>query len=259
MPRKSIHNIAKLKANGTPIVALTAYTYNIAQILDEKCDIILVGDSLGMVLYGFESTIPVSLDLMMNHGKAVVNATSKAFVVVDVPFGYYQKDKEHAFDSCAKLLKETGAQAVKLEGGVEMAETIEYLTKRGIPVMGHIGLKPQSVNTHGGYKMQGKTANEVKSLVKDAEAIEKAGVFAFVLECVSEKAASAVTKKAKTAVIGIGAGSKCDGQILVTEDMLGITEFAPSFVKNYGGLRDIILESTETYSKDVRSKKFPNK
>jgi len=172
-----------------------------------------------MVLYGFESTIPVSLDLMMNHGKAVVNATSKAFVVVDVPFGYYQKDKEHAFDSCAKLLKETGAQAVKLEGGVEMAETIEYLTN----------------------KMQGKTANEVKSLVKDAEAIEKAGVFAFVLECVSEKAASAVTKKAKTAVIGIGAGSKCDGQILVTEDMLGITEFAPSFVKNYGGLRDMMF------------------
>lgn len=257
--RNTILDIAKLHNDGTPIVALTAYTYNIAQILDEQCDLILVGDSLGMVLYGYESTIPVNLDLMINHAKAVVNATKKALVVVDVPFGYYQKDKEHAFDSCAKLLKETGAQAVKLEGGVEMAETIEYLTKRGIPVMGHIGLKPQSVNTHGGYKKQGKTKDDIKSLVADAKAIEEAGVFSFVLECVSEKAAKEVCKKAKTPVIGIGAGAVTDGQILVTEDMLGITDFAPSFAKNYGGLREIILSSVATYSKEVKEKKFPLK
>ncbi len=255
--RKTIFDIAKLKQEKTPIVSLTAYTYNIAQIIDEHADIILVGDSLGMVLYGYETTIPVDLRLMMNHGKAVVNATKSALVVVDVPFGYYQKDKEQAFDNCSKLLKKTGAQAVKLEGGVEMAETIKYLSERGIPVMGHIGLKPQSVNTHGGYKKQGKTSEEVKKLVADAKAIEEAGVFSFVLECVSEKAAIAIHKKAKTPVIGIGAGTNCDGQILVTEDMLGITEFAPSFAKDYGGLREIIQESITNYSSEVREKKFP--
>lgn len=257
--RNTILDIAKLKRDKSPIVALTAYTYNIAKIIDEHVDVILVGDSLGMVLYGYESTIPVDIKLMSTHAQAVVRATKKALVVVDVPFGYYQKDKEQAFDNCAKLLKKTGAQAVKLEGGVEMAETIEYLTHRGIPVMGHIGLKPQSVNTHGGYKMQGKTSAEIKRLVADAKAIEEAGVFSFVLECVSEKAAKEICKKSKTPVIGIGAGEICDGQILVTEDMLGITEFAPSFVKNYGGLREVILESAENYSKDVKSKNFPLK
>lgn len=255
--RNTIFDIKKLKQEKQPIVALTAYTYNIAQILDDNCDIILVGDSLGMVLYGYESTIPVSIELMITHAKAVVKATSKALVVVDVPFGYYQKNKEEAFDNCSKILKETGAQAVKLEGGVEMAETIKYLTERGIPVMGHIGLKPQSVNTHGGYKLQGKTSEDVKKIVADTKAIEEAGVFSFVVECVSNKAATAICKKAKTPVIGIGAGNICDGQILVTEDMLGITEFAPSFAKNYGELREIIINAIENYSTEVRSKKFP--
>lgn len=259
MTRKTILDIADLKAKKTPIVALTAYTYNVAQILDEHCDIILVGDSLGMVLYGYETTIPVDIKLIMNHAEAVVRASKNAMVVADIPFGYSQKNKEHAFDNCAKLLKKTGAQAVKLEGGEEMAETIKYLTDRGIPVMGHIGFKPQSVNMHGGYKRQGKTKEDAKKLVADAKAVEESGAFAVVVECVSEKAAKDIHKKVSIPVIGIGAGKNCDGQILVTEDMLGITEFAPGFVKNYGGLRDIIQQSVETYSKEVRNKKFPSK
>lgn len=254
--RNTIRDIIKAKGRH-PLVCLTAYSAPFADILDEYVDILLVGDSLGMVLYGMDNTLPVSIDTMINHGKAVVTASKKALVVVDMPFGSYQKNKEEAFSNCARVMAETGCNAVKLEGGIEMSETIDYLTKRGIAVMGHIGLLPQSVNSQGGYYTHGKTDEEYKSILADAKAIEKAGAFAVVLEGVMTDLAHEITDTLKIPTIGIGASVSCDGQVLVTEDMAGLMETTPQFVKLYGNLRQELKKSVELFADDVRKRKFP--
>ena len=256
--RKTVRDIAKQKGQNK-IVCLTAYTAPFAQILDNHVDILLVGDSVGMVLYGMESTLGVTLDMMINHGKAVVSHSKKSLVVVDMPFGSYQKNKEQAFENCARVLAETGCGAVKIEGGVEMAETIEYLTKRGIAVMAHIGLLPQSVNSQGGYRTHGKTDEEYKSIIADAKAVEKAGAFSVVLEGVVADLAHEITDLLKIPTIGIGASGACDGQVLVTEDMIGLSEITPKFVKKFGNARENIEQAVKDFSTDVRSGKFPEK
>jgi 3-methyl-2-oxobutanoate hydroxymethyltransferase len=257
--RKTINDIISLKSKGIPIVCLTSYTFPQAKILDEHCDILLVGDSLGMVLYGYESTLAVTVDLMIQHGKAVVKGSQKALVVIDMPFGSYQNNREVAYDNCAKAMAETGAQAVKLEGGTEMAETIKYLVQRGIPVMGHIGMQPQNFNSYGGFAVQGKNDESKNKIIEDAKAIEKAGVFAFVLEAVTETVAEEVSKAVKVSSIGIGASNKCDGQVLVFEDMVGMFDKTPKFVKKFANIKQDIEKAVETYASEVRSRKFPDK
>ncbi len=259
MMRKTIKDIISLKAKKQKIAVLTCYTSNYSKILDEYCDILLVGDSLGMVLYGFESTLPVTLDLMINHGKAVVNSSKNALVIVDMPFGTYQESKEVAFRNCARVMKETGCSAVKIEGGAEMSDTIKYLTERAIPVMAHIGLQPQYFNVLGGYSVQGKTSDSKKQLIDDLKAVEKAGAFAVVLEGTVKSVADEICKIAKIPVIGIGATDKCDGQVLVTEDMLGFFDKTPKFVKKYADLKKIISKAISDYTKEVRSNQFPEK
>ncbi len=257
--RLSILDIKKRKGE-TPIVCLTAYTAPFAKILDRFTDLLLVGDSVGMVLYGMDSTLPVSLDMMIQHGKAVVKSSQKSCVVVDMPFGSYQQSKEQAFTSCARVLAETGCQAVKIEGGLEMQETVEFLVHRGIPVLGHVGLMPQMVNAHGGYGCQGKTPEARKKVLEDAIAIEKAGAFAVVIEGVVEKLASDVTRKLKIPVIGIGGSVECDGQILVSEDMAGLfTDFKPKFVKRYGNIADELAKAAHGYADEVKKRIFPGK
>ncbi len=255
--RKTINDIVALKKSKTPIVCLTSYTFPQAKILDANCDLLLVGDSLGMVLYGYDSTLTVSVDLMIQHGKAVVKGSQNALVVVDMPFGSYQKSKEQAYENCAKVLAQTGAQAVKLEGGVEIERTIKHLVDLGIPVMGHIGMKPQYHNVYGGFKAQGKTDESQKKILEDAKAVEKAGAFSFVLEHVTEEMSAKVCKAVKIPVIGIGASNKCDGQILVTEDMLGYFEKSPKFVKQFANLRGEMENAVKAYAADVRKRKFP--
>lgn len=257
--RKTIKDIISLKAKKQKMVVLTCYTANYARILDEHCDILLVGDSLGMVLYGFESTLPVTLGMMINHGKAVVNSSKNALVVVDMPFGTYQEEEEVAFRNCARVMKETGCSAVKIEGGAEMSDTIKYLTERAIPVMAHIGLQPQYFNILGGYSVQGKTSDSKKQLIDDLKAVEKAGAFAVVLEGAVKSVADEICKIAKIPVIGIGASDKCDGQVLVTEDMLGFFDKTPKFVKKYANLRKTISKAVSDYAKEVRSNQFPGK
>lgn len=241
-----------------PIVCLTAYTAPFAKILDKSVDILLVGDSLGMVLYGMDSTLSVTVDIMVNHGRAVVKASSHACVVVDMPFGSYQESNAQAFASAARLMAETGCQAVKLEGGVEMAETINFLVERGVPVMGHVGLMPQRFNSYGGYGHQGKTSDAKKKIIEDAISVQKAGAFSVVIEGVTEDLAHEVTKKLEIPVIGIGGSPMCDGQILVSEDMLGLfTDFKPKFVKHYSDLAVQIEKATAKYAEEVRSRAFP--
>jgi 3-methyl-2-oxobutanoate hydroxymethyltransferase len=248
----------KSRKGGEPIVCLTAYTTPFAKILDEYCDLLLVGDSVGMVLYGMCSTLPVSLDMMVNHGRAVVRGASKACVVVDMPFGSYQQSHAQAFASCARVMAETGCQAIKLEGGVEMADTIKYLVERGIPVMGHVGLMPQRVNAYGGYASRGKTKEEKKKVMDDALAVEAAGAFAVVIEGVVEPLARDVTAKLKIPVIGIGGSPACDGQVLVSEDMGGLfTDFKPKFVKRFGNLAGELHNSAKNYAAEVKARKFP--
>ncbi len=255
--RLSIKDISKRK-NTKPIVCLTAYTAPFAAILDKHTDLLLVGDTVGMVLYGMDSTLPVTVNMMINHGRAVVNASSHSCIVVDMPFGSYQESKAQAFRNAAKIMAQTGCQAVKLEGGAEMAETIEYLAERGIPVMGHIGLLPQSVNAFGGYPVQGKTDDGRKKINNDAKAVQSAGAFAIVIEAVEEKLASEITKKTSVPIIGIGASADCDGQVLVTEDLAGLfTDFKPKFVKKYGDLASDLNDAVKSYAKDVRERKFP--
>lgn len=255
--RNSIKTIIDLKAKKQKIVCLTAYTYPVAQVLDEYTDILLVGDSLGMVVYGMCSTLPVSLDMMINHAKAVVKGSSKALVVVDMPFGSYQEGKKQAFNSAARIMKETGAGAVKLEGGAEMAKTIRFLTERGIPVMAHIGLKPQYFNAAGGYVVEGKTENSKKQLLADLETVQKAGAFAVVVESVSKKTADEICKKARIPVVGIGASDKCDGQVLVIDDLIGLTEKNPKFAPKYADVRKNIGTAVKKYADEVRAGKFP--
>jgi 3-methyl-2-oxobutanoate hydroxymethyltransferase len=254
--RRSVSEIRAAKSS-TPLVVLTAYTAPMAAILDEVCDILMVGDSLGMVVYGYDSTLQVSLEQMIAHGDAVVRHSSHALVVVDLPFGSYQASPEHAFMSAARVLKETGAAAVKFEGGKEMAPTIAYLTQRGIPVMAHVGLMPQHVHQLGGFKAQGKEKAQQKLIMDDALAVENAGAFAVVLEGIMEPLARAITKKLSIPTIGIGASPECDGQVLVVDDMLGMFEFTPRFVKQFVHLREDIRRAAIDYAKAVRSRKFP--
>lgn len=241
-----------------PLVCLTAYTFPMAQRLDGHVDLLMVGDSLGMVLYGFDTTLPVTLDMMIQHGAAVCRGSKKAMVVVDMPFGAYQESPEQAFRSAARVMKETGCQAVKLEGGREMAETVSFLVRRGIPVMGHVGLTPQSVNTLGGYRARGRGDQEAAGIMADAIAIAEAGAFSIVLEGVMEQIAQAVTARIPVPVIGIGASAACDGQVLVAEDILGLfSAFKPRFVKRYAELGNEIEEAAERYAREVRARSFP--
>lgn len=245
------------RKGGDPLVALTAYTAPIARLLDPQVDILLVGDSLGPVLYGFANTLPVTIDMMILHGRAVVHASQKACVVVDMPFGTYQASPAQAFENCARVMQETGCSAVKLEGGAEMAETIAFLSARGIPVMAHVGLMPQQVQQMGGYKVQGKTPAAQKKLIADAKAVAGAGAFTMVLEGVPPQSANAVTKAASIPVIGIGASAECDGQVLVIDDMLGMFEATPKFVKKYADMAGVIEKAVRDYARDVRARKFP--
>jgi 3-methyl-2-oxobutanoate hydroxymethyltransferase len=257
MKRITVSDIA-LRKNATPIVVLTAYTAPVARILDAHVDILLVGDSLGMVLYGMEDTLSVTLDVMINHGRAVVNASSKALVVVDMPYGTYETSKAHALASAQRIISETGAGAVKLEGGVERAEIIRHLVHSGIPVMGHVGLMPQRVKELGGYRYQGRTPEDAEHILQDALAIQEAGVFSMVIEATKEDVARSITAKVKVPTIGIGASSACDGQVLVIDDMLGVTGKAPSFVKQYAKLSEVIDKAASAYAADVKSRVFPS-
>ncbi len=242
---------------GEPLVMLTAYTVRTAQLLDAHCDLLLVGDSLGQVIYGLPSTVPVTLEMMAAHGAAVVRGSHRALVVVDMPFGSYEASPEQAFASAARLLKETGAAAVKLEGGEAMAATVRFLSARGVPVMGHVGLTPQAVNTLGGYGARGRTQEEASRIVDDAQAIARAGAFSIVVEGVVEPIAAAITATIEVPTIGIGASAACDGQVLVAEDMLGLFERVPRFVKRYGDMAGLVAEAAERYAAEVRSRAFP--
>ncbi|MDJ0857507.1 MAG: 3-methyl-2-oxobutanoate hydroxymethyltransferase [Dinoroseobacter sp.] len=245
------------RKGGEPIVALTASHVQFAQILDAYCDVLLVGDSLGMVTHGFESTLPVTVDLMVAHGAAVVRATKRALVVVDMPFGSYEEAPQVAFRTAARIMAETGCQAVKLEGGARMAETIAFLTARGIPVMAHIGLTPQSSNAMGGFKTQGRDEDSWPLHHTDAKAVAEAGAFAVVLEGMVEPLAAEVTAACSIPTIGIGASKTCDGQILVMEDMLGLGDWAPKFVRKFADLRLVVGQAAEAYAEAVRDRSFP--
>jgi 3-methyl-2-oxobutanoate hydroxymethyltransferase len=242
---------------GEPIVMLTAYTARMAQLLDPHCDLLLVGDSLGQVIYGLPSTVPVTLEMMCAHGAAVVRGSWHAVVAVDMPFGSYEASPEQAFANASRVLKETGAAAVKLEGGEAMAETVAFLTRRGIPVIGHVGLTPQAVNALGGYRARGRDDAEAAKILADARAVAEAGCFALVLEGVMEEIAAEATRSVSCPTIGIGASAACDGQVLVTEDMLGLFERTPRFVKRYDDLAARIGEAAATYAGEVRSRAFP--
>jgi 3-methyl-2-oxobutanoate hydroxymethyltransferase len=241
-----------------PIVSLTAYTAPMARLLDPSVDFLLVGDSLGMVLYGFDSTLPVTLDMMIAHGGAVMRGSRQACVIVDLPFGSYQASPIDAFRNAARVMAETGCAAVKLEGGAEMAETIAFLTARGVPVMAHIGLQPQSVNALGGFKVQGRTDASQAKVMADARAITDAGAFAVVVEGTAEPLARAITEAIDIPTIGIGASAACDGQVLVTEDILGlVTDMKPRFVKRYAELGPTIAAAAAAYADEVRARRFP--
>jgi 3-methyl-2-oxobutanoate hydroxymethyltransferase len=255
----------RARKGGEPIVMLTSYHAHTAALVDRHCDVILVGDSLGNVMHGFETTVPVTLEMMILQGRAVMRGSSQALVVVDMPFGSYEASKEQAFYSAVRIMKETQCGAVKLEGGVRMAETIAFLSQRGIPVMGHIGLTPQSINTIGSFKSQGrdeaarldKGDNGSGAIQDDARAVEQAGAFSIVIEAVAEPLARRVTGIVSVPTIGIGASAACDGQVLVLEDMLGLSPRTPKFVRRYGDLGPAIEAAIEGYAKDVRARAFP--
>ncbi|MEE8632864.1 MAG: 3-methyl-2-oxobutanoate hydroxymethyltransferase [Methyloceanibacter sp.] len=255
--RVTAPDIAKRKG-GAPVVALTAYHAHTARIVDPHVDIMLVGDSLGMVMHGYETTVPVPLDLMIMHAQAVVRGSSKALVVVDMPFGSYEESPQIAFRNAARVLKETGCGAIKLEGGVHMADTIRYLTSRGVPVMSHIGLTPQAVNVIGSFQPQGRHRSEWAAFEADAKAVADAGAFAVVIEALAELLAARITKQISIPTIGIGASAECDGQILVLEDMLGLSPRVPKFVKEYAQLGGAIEAAVKAYSSEVRTRAFPS-
>ncbi|MCE1237910.1 MAG: 3-methyl-2-oxobutanoate hydroxymethyltransferase [Hyphomicrobiales bacterium] len=255
--RRTVRDIRNAKGK-TPVVCLTAYTAPVAKLLDPHVDLMLVGDSLGMVVYGFTSTLPVTLDLMIAHAGAVVRGSSRALVVVDMPFATYQESPAQAYRNSARVMAETGAQAVKIEGGVEMAETIAFLTQRGIPVMAHIGLTPQSVNTLGGYRTQGRDDAAAVRLLADARAVEEAGAFSVVIEGTVAKVAAEISAAISIPTVGIGASAECDGQVLVVDDMLGLfTDFTPKFVKKYADLATVVSEAAGAYAEEVRARTFP--
>ena len=245
------------RKNAKPVVCLTCYHAHTARLLDPHVDLMLVGDSLGMVMHGMENTLSVTLDMMIAHGKAVMRGSTHALVVVDMPFGSYEESPQVAFRNAVRLIQETGCTAVKLEGGARIAETIRYLTERGIPVMGHIGLTPQMIQIFGGFKTQGRTEAEWPAIEADARAVAEAGAFAVVLEGMAEPLAAKITRDVAIPTIGIGASAECDGQVLVTEDMLGLFERTPRFVKRYDDLAARIGEAAHTYAQEVRSRSFP--
>ena len=245
------------RKGGEPVVSLTAYHAHTAQIADKYCDFLLVGDSLGMVMHGFESTVPVPLDLMIMHGKAVVRGSRRALVVVDMPFGTYEESPSVAFRNAARIMKETDCGAVKLEGGKRMAETIDFLVQRGIPVMAHIGLTPQSINVLGGFKTQGRTKDQWAAIEEDARAVSEAGAFALVLEAMAAPLADRITAAVPIPTIGIGASARCDGQILVMEDMLGLSPRVPKFVKEFGRVGKAIERAIKGYTEEVKARSFP--
>ena len=260
MKRLTVPDVRKRKVDGhtaEPVVMLTAYTARQAQLLDAHCDMLLVGDSLGQVIYGLPSSVPVTIDMMIAHGAAVVRGSYHAVVVVDMPFGSYEASPLQAFDSAARVMKETGCAAIKLEGGEAMAETVAFLVQRGIPVMGHVGLTPQAVNVLGGYNARGRSAAEADKILADARALESAGAFAVVIEGVVEPIAVAITQGIACPTIGIGASAQCDGQVLVTEDMLGMFERVPRFVKIYENIAATIGNAAANYAAEVRARSFP--
>ncbi len=260
MRRLSVPKISARKVDGVteqPVVMLTAYTARMAQLLDPHCDMLLVGDSLAQVIYGLDSTIPVSLDMMCNHGAAVVRGSYHSVVAVDMPFGSYEQSPEQAFASASEILKRTGAAAVKLEGGAAMAETVAFLVQRGIPVIGHVGLTPQAINVLGGYAARGRSDAEAAKIVGDARALDEAGAFAIVLEGVLEPIAIDITKQVGAITIGIGASAQCDGQVLVVDDMLGMFERTARFVKRYHNVAEQIDAAAADYAREVGERSFP--
>jgi 3-methyl-2-oxobutanoate hydroxymethyltransferase len=241
----------------TPIVCLTAYTAPVAELLDPHCDLLLVGDSVGMVVHGLPNTVGVTLEMMILHGQAVMRGSKTAMVVVDMPFGSYEGAPEIAYANAVRVMKETGAQAVKVEAGSTVVDNIDYLVKRGIPVMGHVGLRPQAVLVDGGFKAKGREAEERRRILDDAKATAEAGAFAIVVEGVAEGLAREITEAVGVPTIGIGASAGCDGQILVTDDMLGLFDWTPKFVRRYADLRGEITRAAAAYSEDVRERRFP--
>jgi len=241
----------------TPIVCLTAYTAPMAELLDPVCDILLVGDSVGMVVHGLDNTVGVTLEMMILHGQAVMRGSRRAMVVVDMPFGSYEGDRDTAYANAVRVMKETGAQAIKIESGAAMADTISYLTERGVPVMGHVGLRPQSVLVDGRFRARGRTNAEHDDVIGEAKAAQAAGAFAIVVEGVAEPLARTVTKELDVPTIGIGASPACDGQVLVTDDMLGLFDWTPKFVRRYADLRSEIDRAVRAYAADVRDRRFP--
>lgn len=255
--RRPTPQTIQARKGGEPLVVLTAYTTPVAKLIDEECDIALVGDSVGMVLHGLPSTLGVTLEMMILHGQAVARGLSHAMLVIDMPFGSYEEGPEQAFRNCARVMVETGAAAVKLEGGVTMAPTIRYLVARGIPVMAHVGLTPQAVNTLGGYKVQGRGA-DADRVMADAVAASDAGAFSIVLEKLPARLSDAITARLPIPTIGIGASAGCDGQVLVIDDMLGLfTDFRPKFVKRYAELGAAAKDAVRAYAEDVRARRFP--
>jgi 3-methyl-2-oxobutanoate hydroxymethyltransferase len=245
------------RKGGTPVVCLTAYTAPMAELLDEACDLLLVGDSVGMVVHGLPNTVGVTMEMMILHGQAVMRAARRALVVVDMPFGSYEGSKETAYANAARLLKETGCQAVKVESGPTVPATIEYLVQRGIPVMGHVGLRPQAVLVDGAFRAKGKHEQERLRVVAEAQATADAGAFCVVVEGVAEALAREITQAIEVPTIGIGASAGCDGQILVTDDMLGLFDWTPKFVRRYADLKGVISAAVSAYAEDVRARRFP--
>ncbi|HTO40614.1 MAG TPA: 3-methyl-2-oxobutanoate hydroxymethyltransferase [Rhizomicrobium sp.] len=243
--------------NAKPVVCLTCYHAHTASLLDRHVDLMLVGDSLGNVMHGLETTVPVTMEMMILAGQAVMRGSSHALIVIDMPFGSYEESPQIAFRNAARVMKETGCMAVKMEGGARLAETVHYLTQRGIPVMSHIGLTPQSVNTMGGFKTQGRTLDEWPAIEADAKAVAEAGAFAVVLEGMAEPLAAKITREISIPTIGIGASAECDGQVLVMEDMLGLNPNPPKFVRQYAHLGPEIEAAVKSYAADVRERRFP--
>jgi 3-methyl-2-oxobutanoate hydroxymethyltransferase len=255
-PRITVPEIRARKGR-TPIVCLTCYHAHTARLLDAHVDLLLVGDTLGMVIHGLETTLGVTLEMMILHGKAVMRGAKRALVVIDMPFGSYEESPEVAFRNASRVMQETGCNAVKLEGGTRMAETISYLTQRGVPVVGHVGMTPQMVQVYGGFKTQGREPSEWDAIEKDAQAVSNAGAFAVVLEAIAEPLAAKITREIPIPTIGIGASPECDGQILVMEDMLGLNPTPPRFVHEYARLAGEIEAAVEAYAADVRKRRFP--
>ncbi len=248
----------RARKGGEPIVCLTAYTTPTAKLMDKDVDLILVGDSLGMVIYGMSSTVGVTTEMMIAHGKGVMRGSSHACVVVDLPFGSYEESPAQAFRTASRVMAETGCAAIKLEGGVEMAETIRFLTRRGVPVLGHVGLTPQAVNAFGGYGVRGRSKAEADGIMADAIAVAEAGAFGIVIEKTVEELSGAITQRVPVPTIGIGASVVCDGQILVTDDVVGMfPDFRPKFVKRYAELGDAYTQAVRQYAEDVRARRFP--